>query len=391
MTGGENMQIDIQDVIQLVSELVKIDSSNPWLVPGSPGESDVANYIASWLKPLGIEIRLEEVEPGRPNLIAIWHGTGGGKSLCLYAHSDTVGYGLWREHALAPRIEGDRMIGLGAADDKGHAAAALLAFKALVESGEKLRGDVWLLLPIDEEGTSSGSMDFVTRYHTDAMLVFEALGLGKVTVSHQGFGWLDIIVEGHAAHGSAPEVGVDAISHMAEVITRLQKLDREVYAQTAHPLNGKTVFHTGTILGGTDYATYPERCVLGIEIGTQPGETIQNRVTEIENIFSEVRTLYPSFRGRVEVILGRDPFTAQGHTELWQIVSSEMEKATGLVPVAVGENAWGDAQLFQDAGIPTLMFGAAAGNLHAPQEWVSLGELTSLANIIAGVARRYCA
>jgi acetylornithine deacetylase len=385
------MSIDIHDVIQLVSDLVKIDSSNPWLVPGSPGEANVVAYIVNWLKIQGVELRLEEVEPSRPNLIAIWRGTGGGKSICLYAHSDTVGYALWHDKALNPCIEGNNMIGLGAADDKGHAAAALLAFKSLVESGDRLRGDVLVLMPIDEEGTSSGSMDFVKRYHPDAVLVLEALGMGKVTVSHQGFGWIDIIVEGRAAHGSAPEIGVDAIVHMAEVVTRLQKLDREEFATTAHPLNGKTVFHTGTVVGGTDYATYPERCVLGIEIGTQPGETIQNRVAEIEAIFAEVRQLYPTFKGRVDVKLARNPFTAQGHEELWQIVSSEMEKETGLIPEAVGENAWGDAQLFQDAGIPTLMFGAAGGNLHAPEEWVSISELTSLARIIAGVARRFCA
>jgi len=210
-------------------------------------------------------------------------------------------------------------------------------------------------------------------------------------LENQGFGWIDIITEGHAAHGSAPEIGVDAIAHMAEVVTRLQKLDREKFATTVHPLNGKTVFHTGTITGGTDYATYPERCVLGIEIGTQPGETIQNRVAEIEAIFEEVRQLYPNFKGKVDVKLAREPFTAQGHEGLWQIVSSEMEKETGLIPEAVGENAWGDAQLFQDAGIPTLMFGATGGNLHAPEEWVSLPELTNLARIIAGVARRFCA
>jgi len=385
------MSIEIQDVITLVSELVKIDSSNPWLVPGSPGEANVAAYIAEWLAPLGLEVRLEEVEPGRPNLIAVWHGTGGGKSLCLYAHNDTVGYALWRDKALTPRIEGDNMIGLGAADDKGHGAAALLALKSLVESGVRLRGDVWVLLPIDEEGTSSGSMDFVKHYHPDAVLVLEALGMGKVTISHQGFGWIDIIVEGHAAHGSAPELGVDAIAHMSEVVTRLQKLDTENFAATVHPLNGKTVFHTGTITGGTDYATYPDRCVLGIEIGTQPGETIQNRVAEIETIFDEVRQIYPKFKGKVIVKLARDPFNAHGHEELWQIVSSEMEKVTGLLPKAVGENSWGDAALFQDAGIPTLMFGAAGGNFHAPEEWVSLTELTNLARIIAGVARRFCA
>jgi len=385
------MSVQFEEMKNLVSQMVKIDSSNPWLVPGSPGEAEVAAFIADWFKPYPVEIKLEEVEPGRSNLIVIWRGGGGGKSLCLYAHNDTVGYGLWRDRALIPRVEGDHMIGLGAADDKGHGASIMLALKSLIESGEKLRGDVWAFFPVDEEGTSSGSMDFVKRYKPDAVLVLEALGMGKVTVSHQGFGWLDIIVEGIAAHGSAPDQGVDAIAHMAEVITRMSKLDREVFGSTVHPLNGRMVFHTGTITGGTDYATYPDRCVLGIEIGTQPGETIQNRVDEIENIFDEIRQLYPNFKGKVEVKLARDPFEAAGYEELWKMVSSAMEKETGLVPVAVGENSWGDAALFQEAGIPTLMFGADGGNLHAPEEWVSLGELTNLANIVADVARKYCA
>ncbi|MFZ5911148.1 MAG: M20/M25/M40 family metallo-hydrolase [Chloroflexota bacterium] len=385
------MSIEIQDVIDLVSELVKIDSSNPWLVPGSPGEANVAAYIANWLKPLDVEVRLEEVEPGRPNLIAILRGTGGGKSLCLNAHLDTVGYALWRDQALKPQVNGGILTGLGSADDKGHCAAALLVMKSLVESGVRLRGDLMVALVIDEEGTSSGTMDFVKHYHPDAVLVLEALEPGNITTTHQGFGWLDIIVEGRAAHGSAPHVGIDAIVHMAEVITRLQRLDREKFAPNAHPLNDKTVFHTGTISGGTDYATYPGRCVLGIEIGTQPGETIENRIAEIETIFAEVKQVYPNFSGHVEVKLARDPFEARGHEEIWEIVASEMERELGSPVKAVGENAWGDAALFQDAGIPTLMFGAAGNNLHTPDEWVSLPDLTRLAHILAGVARKFCA
>lgn len=385
------MTIEIKDVIALVSELVKIDSANPWLVPGSPGEANVAAYLANWLKPLGVEVRLEEVEPGRPNLIAILHGTGNGKNLCLNAHLDTVGYALWRDQALKPQINDDILTGLGSADDKGHCAAALLVMKSLVESGVHLRGDLMVALVIDEEGTSSGSMDFVKHYHPDGAIVLEALGPGDITITHQGFGWLDIIVEGRAAHGSAPNMGIDAITHMAEVITRLQRLDREKFAPNPHPLNDKTVFHNGTISGGTDYATYPGRCVLGIEIGTQPGETIENRVAEIEAIFADVKQVNPDFNGRVDVKLARDPFEARGHEAIWKIVASEMEHELGKPVKAVGENAWGDAALFQDAGIPTLMFGAPGDNLHAPNEWVSLSGLVKLVNLLEASARRFCA
>lgn len=384
------VMVNEQDVIALVSELVKIDSSNPWLIEGAAGEREVAHYIARWLAPLGVEVSLEDVEPGRPNVVARWRGTGGGASLCIYAHSDTVGYGLWADRALQPRVEGDLLYGIGACDDKGHVAAALLTLKALVESGRRLRGDVWLAFPVDEEGASSGTMHFVRHYQPNAAIVLEPFGLGSITITHQGFGWLDIMVYGTAAHGSAPETGVDAILHMAEVITRLHRLDREKFTPAAHPLNGKTVFHTSTIHGGTDYATYPDRCVLGIEIGTQPGETIADRIAEIEAIFAEVRAVHPTFRGEVRINIARDPFEAAGYERLWTIVARHTEALAGVPVQAVGLNAWGDAALFQAAGIPTLMFGAQGANLHAPDEWVSLSDLAKLVTILEASAVDFC-
>ncbi len=380
-----------KDVVDLVSDLVRIDSSNSWLTPGAPGEAKVAEYITRWLKPYGAEIAIEEVSPGHPNMIAILRGTGGGKSLCLNSHLDTVGYAGWRDRALVPTVVGDVMTGLGAADDKGHCAAGMLALRSIALGGDRPRGDLWLALTADEEGTSSGTFHFVERHKPDAVIVLESYGLGSATISHQGFGWLDIIVEGKAAHGCVPEIGVDAVAHMAEVVVRLHRLDVEKFVPNPHPLNGRTVFHTGTIRGGADYASYPAECALGIEIGTQPGETIDDRVREIEAIFEDVKRVYPNFKGRVEVKLSRNPFDAAGHEALWDILSSEEEKEIGRPIVAVGENSWGDSAIFQEAGIPTLMLGAAGGNLHAPEEWVSISELAKLARIAAGTARRFCA
>jgi acetylornithine deacetylase/succinyl-diaminopimelate desuccinylase-like protein len=382
--------IERNEVINLISELVRIDSVNPWLVAGGTGEAQVAAFIRDWLEKLGVEVKSEEVEAGRNNLIARWPGTGSGESLCLYAHLDTVGCALWRERALDPRVEEDRLYGLGSADDKGHCAAAMLTMKSLIERGVRLDGDLWLALLVDEEGTSSGAFHFAERYKPGAMLVLEPFGLGRVNITHQGFGWLDIIVRGKAAHGSAPDVGVDAILHMAEVITRLGKLDREKFAASPHPLNDKTVFHTSTITGGTDYATYPDLCVLGIEIGTQPGESIQDRVEEIEAIFADVKKSYPNFNGSVEVKLAREPFVARGHERFLDILIAELEKELGTPVETVGENAWGDAQIFQDAGIPTLMIGACGDHFHAPDEWVSISEMVKLVRIVENTAMQFC-
>lgn len=382
---------DKQEVIDLVSKLVQIDSVNPWLVKDGAGEAEVVRFIHDWIEPHGVEIFREEAGKGRFNLIVKLPGLETGKSLTLYAHTDTVGYDLWRDRALNPWIEDDRLYGLGAADDKGHCAAAMLALKSIAEKQIKLGGDLRLALLVDEEGTSSGAFDFIKHHKPDALVVLEPSGLGKISITHQGFGWLDIIVKGRAAHGSAPDIGVDAILHMAEVITRLGKLDREQYAVTAHPLNDKIVFHTGVISGGTDYATYPDECVVGIEIGTQPGETIQDRVAEIQSIFAEVKQSFPNFEGQVNLKLARDPFSAKGHDTLWNILAPQVEKIAGIQAKAVGENAWGDAAIFQDAGIPTLSIGAYGENFHAPNEWVSISELVMLKDILVNTILKFCA
>jgi acetylornithine deacetylase len=374
----------------LVSELIRIDSRNPWLIDGGPGEREVARFLESRLRALPVEISIDDVAPGRPNLVARLRGSGGGPSLCINAHSDTVGDASWPERSMAPVFEGDRLVGLGAADDKGHCAIALLVLESLVVSGLSLRGDVVFAWTMDEEATSAGTQDLVVRHPTDAAIVVEPFGLGRVTVTHQGFGWLDITVKGRAAHGSAPDVGIDAISRMAEVIRRLDRLEQDRYAAHPHPLNGKTVYHASTITGGSDYATYPAACTLGIEIGTQPGETIDDRVEEIEAIFAEIGEEIPDFDATVTVKLHREPFEARGHEVLWGVLAGATHEVLGRDPVAAGENAWMDAALMQSAGIATLSIGATGDHLHAPDEWVSIPELVSVGEILERTIRAYC-
>jgi succinyl-diaminopimelate desuccinylase len=386
------LKTEVADVTSLLSSLVRIDSVTPWLIPGGAGEMEVARFMAHWLEPVGVDVTIEEPESGRANLIARWRGTGGGRTLCLNAHSDTVGYAAWPDSARVPRIEGDHMLGLGAADDKGHCAAALLALKSAVLSGRRMRGDLMVAIVADEEGASIGTQHLVDHHRSeiDGAIILEANGLGNVLVTHQGFGWIDIIVHGTAAHGSAPDKGVDAIVHMAEVVRRLHELDRNTYQANPHPMNGRTVFHTGTIAGGTDYATYPDRCIVGIEIGTQPGETLKDRVREIEQIFAEVAASEKGFRGETNVRIDRNPFEAAGHEDLWQALSGAISNVAGITATQLGDNAWMDAALMQEGGIPTLVTGASGGNFHAPDEWVSLSELAKLADLLRETAFTYC-
>ena len=384
------MPIERTELETLLAQLIRIDSRNPWLIPGTPGEGAVAAHLVERLRSLPVDVSVDEVVPGRPNVVARWRGIGGGPSLCLNAHIDTVGDASWPDRSMVPVVDGDRMTGLGAADDKGHVAIELLVLESLVHSGRPLRGDLVAAFTMDEEATSTGTSDLLLRHTMDAAIVIEPFGLGRATVTHQGFGWLDIVVRGRAAHGSAPDVGIDAISRMAEVVRRLDRLERERFAADPHPLNGKTVYHASTIVGGSDYATYPASCTLGIEIGTQPGETIEARVRDIEAIFEEIRAEIPDFDAEAVVKLHRDPFEARGHEELWDAIAAATREVLGRDPIAAGENAWMDAALMQGAGIATLSVGASGDHLHAPDEWVSIPELVSVGEILERTIRRFC-
>lgn len=377
------------DVIELISDLVRIESVTPWLVDGGAGEAAVAVYMANWLADLPVEVVLDEIEPGRVNLLATLRGTGGGPTLCVNAHADTVGYAGWPDDALVPRLDGDRLYGLGAADDKGCCAAALLALRVLATRGEQLRGDLIVACVADEEGVSLGSEHLVKTLQADAAVVLEADELPKVVVEHQGFGWLDVVFHGRAAHGSAPDAGVDAIVGLAEALSRLHRWDDEHFAKTSDSTNGRTVFHTGTVHGGTDYATYPSLCTLGIEIGTQPGETMANRVAEINAILAETCEVVPGLTAEVVVQLDREPFQAEGHEQLLACFDRAAKTQLGGPLVPCGMNAWTDAALMQSAGIPTLLLGPLGGNFHAPGEWVSIPEVVSTVDLLASAAADY--
>ena len=384
------MNAATDEAVQLLSDLVAIESVTPWLVPGGAGEGAIVAYMASYLEHLGVGVEVDEIEPGRFNLLATVLGERGGPTLCLNAHSDTVGYDNWRSDALHPRLQGDCLYGLGAVDDKAGCAAILLALKSLAANPPH-SGAVLAAFVADEEALSIGTQKLAQHGDIDAAIVIEPVGLDKVIVAHQGFGWVDIVTQGVAAHGSAPEEGVDSIAHMAQVIVGLQALARNVFKPTTGSQCGRTVFHTGKISGGTDYATYPSVTTLGIEIGTQPGEHLASRIAEINAIFADISDTDPTFRGKVAIRLEREPFVAAGHEALLKALNVASEQVRGVVPTQVGFNGWADPALLQSAGIPTVLIGPAGGNIHAPREWASIPELMQFSAILETTTRTFLA
>ncbi|HET9920604.1 MAG TPA: M20/M25/M40 family metallo-hydrolase, partial [Ktedonobacteraceae bacterium] len=256
----------MSEIIELLRQLVAIDSINPDLVPGGAGEGEIARFVANWLEQAGLEVTIEEAAPQRPNVIAVARGSGGGRSLLLNAHMDTVGVaGMERPHE--PYIEENRLYGRGAYDMKGGLAAILVAGAAAKQ--RDLRGDVIVTAVCDEEYASIGTASVVKNWRADAAIVTEPTEL-DICVAHKGFCWLDIETTGVAAHGSLPELGVDAIAKMGKVLVALEALDRSLRAAPSHPLLGSGSLHASLIAGGQELSSYPERCLLNVERRTVP-------------------------------------------------------------------------------------------------------------------------
>jgi len=348
----------------------------------------VAAFIARWLVELeGVEVSVYEVAPGRPNVLARVPGTAGGLHLCFNVHTDTVDCAAWRDTAFVPRRVGDRLLGLGVSDNKAQCAALMMLVKRLAANPSP--GPVTAIFAIDEEGPSAGSHHLVKSFTADGCIALEPTGIGRVVVAHQGFGSLDLVVKAAAAHGAvddAPDAGVQ----LASLISGLARIDREILATTAHPLAGKAFFHTSFIRGGTDWGTYPAELTLGFEMGTNPGETLQDRVDEIQAMIAEVReTEHPTLHAELVVQLENEPFTATGHEQLLAAYSTATEDVLGRQPEVAGLNTWTDAAITQTAGIPTILCGATGGNNHAIDEWADLPSVAQLVAILEATARRF--
>jgi acetylornithine deacetylase/succinyl-diaminopimelate desuccinylase-like protein len=368
----------MSETADLLARLIEIESINPALVPGGSGEAEIAAFAAGWLADRGLGARVDEVAPGRANAIATARGAGGGRSLLLCAHVDTVGVeGM--QAPFDPRVEEGRMHGRGSFDMKGGVAAVMAAAAAVADAG--LRGDVIVALVCDEEHESIGVERVARELTADAAIVTEPTDL-EVCVAHKGFVWLDVETAGVAAHGSRPDLGVDAIAAMGSVLVGLSRLGSELAGSRPHPLLGTGSVHASLIEGGQELSSYPERCLLQIERRTVPGETL----ADVERQVAEI-----AGGARVRSTFERAPFEVAADAPIVDAVRRHAVTVLGRQPATIGHAAWMDAAVLSTAGIPTVVFGPSGDGAHAVEEWVDVSSVERCAEVLAAVAREWCA
>lgn len=376
----------IEDITSLLRDLVTIDSINPDLVPGAAGEGAMARYVADWLTRAGLEVEIEEVAPGRPNVIGVARGTGGGRNLLFNAHMDTVGVaGMEKPHE--PFVEGKRLYGRGAYDMKSGLAVAMVV--AAQAKQQQLRGDVIITAVCDEEYASIGTEAIVKRWHADAAIVTEPTEL-QICVAHKGFVWLQVETAGVAAHGSRADLGVDAIAKIGYVLVALEKLDQQLRANPTHALLKSGSLHASLIRGGQELSSYPERCVVDIERRTVPGETPDLVQAQIQALLDQIAATDPAFKATVKTTFVRDSFGVTEDQPIFQLVNQVALQKLGQAPPVIGMPFWMDTAILSAAGIPCVAFGPSGTGAHAVVEWVDLESVVQCTAILFETAVKFC-
>ncbi len=383
------MRIDHDRLASTLADLVRIPSVNPYFDPESGGEAAVAEHLEAVLRQEGMEVARHEPEPGRVSVVGRLRGAGGGPSLLLYAHLDTVGTEGMEDAPFDPRVDDGRMHGRGAYDMKCGLAAAVEAVRALREAGVRLRGDLLVVGVADEEVASRGMEEVLRHHRADAAIVTEPTEM-ETCVAHKGFRWIEVVVEGRAAHGSRFQDGIDANMLMGRFLARLDALERDVRARAPHPLVGPPSLHAATLHGGTGTSTYAASCRLEVERRTVPGETEADVLAEVRAIVDALAGEDDTFRATVRPLLTRGGWEARPDSPIVAAVQRAGAAVLGEAPPRFGAPYWMDTALMAEAGIDCVVLGPAGEGAHAAVEWVDLASVARCADVYARAAAEYC-
>lgn len=379
--------IDHDFLVQTLIDLVRINSINPALVSDGVGEAHIAAYVADLLRRVGLEVKLYEPQPGRLSVVGLLKGTGGGRSLMLNAHMDTVGVDNMPD-PFSAEIQDGKLYGRGAYDMKGSLAACIAAAKALSESN-RLKGDVLIAAVADEEYASLGTEEIVKHYKPDAAIVTEPTEL-TICLAHKGFVWIEVETIGRAAHGSRFALGIDANMRMGRFLAELDRLEQALRSRTGHVLVGPPSLHAAKIEGGTEPSMYAARCVLQIERRTIPGESTDQVLQEIQAIIDKLSQADPTFKASIKSALVRDSFEVSREAPIVRSLDRAFTQHLGRVPEYTGVSFWMDSALLAAAGIETAVFGPIGAGAHAREEWVDLQSVEDTAHILTQAALDYC-
>jgi acetylornithine deacetylase len=378
------MSIDRDALVSLLQNLVRIDSRNPGLDPDGPGELEIARFVSGLLDSWGWDAELHDLGACRANVVARRPGAGGGPSLMINVHLDTVGVG-----GMAAPFSGDhrdgKVFGRGAQDTKGGMAAVLAVAQSVAEEDLRLDGDLVLAFVADEEHESIGSAALLETVRTDAAIVIEPSDL-DVVIGHRGFGIFRVGTRGRMAHGGRPDLGVDANLHMGQVLVELDRLRREWSTAQVHPALGPASLHVPVLTGGRHLFVYADACHADVECRSIPGQTRDEVHADLQTALDRARERVVELEATIEPVLWRPPYEIDPHAPLVRTALAAVEEVTGRPGRRQHHGWWEDSGLLGEVGTEAVILGPTGGGLHTEEEWVDVDSVVHLAGILRRIA-----
>ncbi|MCE5207150.1 MAG: M20 family metallopeptidase [Chloroflexi bacterium] len=371
-------RLDVKDVVDVASALVSIESHRD--APGRerPCAEKIAEIFTRW----GMQPQIVNVIDERPNVYCHLTGSGGGKTLMLNGHIDTVPAYQMTIPPFQPYEDKGLLYGRGTVDMKGALACMMTAMRILRDLGVPLKGDVIFAAVINEEDRSEGTEFLVRNGPTaDRCVVGEPTGM-EIMVGHRGLEWLEFEFIGVAAHGGTPHKGVNAISKAARFIRRVEDQLMPELAKRVHPIIGPAVMNFGVIRGGTQPSSVADRCILQMDRRWIPQETLEQVLGDYRQILRQMEDEDPTFKctmTRMEsnmATMDHYPMEIALDDPLVTGLQSIL-KDMGIQPKISAFGGWTDASLISNfAHIPTTVFGPGDLSVaHSRCEYVPVEEL----------------
>jgi acetylornithine deacetylase/succinyl-diaminopimelate desuccinylase family protein len=379
------VKVDKTETTKLLAEIVRIPSINP-----TGTEAEVAQFIYEWSRKNGLEATLDEKLPRRPNVYVTLRGSKTKPRLLFNGHLDVVPVGAgWKHDPFGAEIEGDRLYGRGASDMKAGLASALVAAKAIADSGVELNGELVIDGVIDEEGPGRGTVQALKRGITaEYGIVCEPTKLQIVTAS-KGAVDFELTITGRAAHSSVPEEGLNAIYKTKNVIGEIQRYSRTL-SRKSHKLLGHPTISVDTIQGGVSTWIVPESCKIVVDRRTLPGETVAAVSAEIEALVKKMKKDDPELVIGLKYVQRDTSSEISADEEIVRVFQQECGQVLHKRVGVSGLTGTTDARfMINDYKIPTVIFGPGdLSKAHKPDEYVSLSEVQRAAKVYAGVSLR---
>ena len=394
-------RIDRAELIRFTRDLVRIPSV---FCPGTPegNEARAAQYVADYLEGNGFDARMEEVTPGRPNVWALWSGDRHGKTLLFEGHTDVVTEGRaeeWKYPPFGAELVGSRIYGRGSCDTKGNLAAAVMAVKAIKDSGVRFAGRLLLCHPVDEEGMMSGIKHFIRQGHAegvDGAVICEPEE-NQLCVAQKGAMRVEVTVRGKMAHGAMPLSGVNPVTRAARFVVAVEELEREEISRhgedefLGYPSITPTIL-LGPESGEPQINVIPASAYVALDIRTVPAQSHREIVARLEECLAGLAAEDPDFEADLEVIEERLPTETDTNDPLVQAMTAAYTQLVGEPPRYNGVPGATDGTFLHAwANLPIVTTGAGGRTVpHHKDEWIDVDELFTTCRLYAATALYFC-